>query len=56
MIDWVRDGYAPTNVALKDAGHDSVTIGAVEGVFGGFAPFPRPRGSRAGMMALAGGM
>lgn len=27
---WVRAGYKPTNEALRDAGHDGVTIGAME--------------------------
>lgn len=27
---WVRAGYAPTNVLLQNAGHDGVTIGAIE--------------------------
>jgi len=26
---WVKAGFAPTNASLRDAGHDSVTIGAV---------------------------
>lgn len=30
LVAWVRAGFAPTNVALQNAGHDSVTIGAVE--------------------------
>ena len=30
MIAWVKAGFAPSNVALQDAGHDGVTIGAVE--------------------------
>lgn len=30
LIPWVREGYAPTNPAYQDAGHDGVTIGAVE--------------------------
>lgn len=34
MIAWVKAGFAPTNSTLKNAGHDGVTIGAVEGVFG----------------------
>lgn len=33
LIAWVRAGFAPTNSDLQNAGHDSVTIGAVEGVF-----------------------
>lgn len=32
LRDWVRAGFAPTNVVFKDAGHDGVTIGAVEWV------------------------
>jgi hypothetical protein len=34
LIEWVRAGFAPTNIAFKDAGHDGVTIGAIEGIFG----------------------
>jgi hypothetical protein len=30
---WVQAGFAPQNTELQDAGHDDVTIGAVEGVF-----------------------
>lgn len=30
VVSWVRDGYAPQNISLKDAGHDSVTVGAIE--------------------------
>lgn len=30
---WVRAGFAPRNVLLQNAGHDGVTIGAIEGVF-----------------------
>lgn len=30
LIPWVKAGYAPTNPVYQDAGHDSVTIGAVE--------------------------
>lgn len=29
----VRGGWAPTELLLKDAGHDGATVGAVEGVF-----------------------
>lgn len=38
LIPWVRAGFAPTNSIYKDAGHDGVTIGAVEGVFGAAVP------------------
>jgi hypothetical protein len=38
LIPWVRGGYAPTNAAYQDAGHDSVTIGAVEFVSGSILP------------------
>lgn len=34
LLDHVRGGWAPTNPAFRDAGHDGATIGAVEGVFG----------------------
>lgn len=34
LIDYVRGGFAPRNTAYKNAGHDGVTIGAIEGVFG----------------------
>lgn len=30
LVAWVKAGYAPTNAALQYAGHDGVTIGAVE--------------------------
>jgi hypothetical protein len=30
LVTWVKAGFAPQNEDLKDAGHDSVTIGAVE--------------------------
>lgn len=30
LLEHVREGYSPTNIALKDAGYDSVTIGALE--------------------------
>lgn len=33
LLTYLRGGFAPTNVALQNAGHDGVTIGAVEGVF-----------------------
>jgi hypothetical protein len=33
LYSWVRGGWVPTNAALKNAGHDGVTIGALEGVF-----------------------
>lgn len=33
LIAYVQAGFAPTNTALKNAGHDGVTIGAVEGVW-----------------------
>lgn len=34
LLAYLRGGFAPRNTALKNAGHDGVTIGAVEGVFG----------------------
>lgn len=34
LFAYVEAGHAPTNASLQDAGHDGVTIGAVEGVFG----------------------
>lgn len=34
LVSHVRAGFVPTDATLKDAGHDGVTIGAVEGVFG----------------------
>lgn len=34
LLSYIRDGWAPTNTLLQNAGHDGVTIGAVEGVFG----------------------
>jgi hypothetical protein len=30
LYDWREAGFAPTNAALEDAGHDAETIGAVE--------------------------
>ena len=30
MVTWVRDGFAPTNIIYQNAGHDGVTIGAIE--------------------------
>jgi hypothetical protein len=30
LVEWVTLGFAPTNTDLEDAGHDGVTIGAVE--------------------------
>lgn len=38
-LTYIRGKFAPTNTSLRNAGHDSVTIGAVEGVFGGMAPY-----------------
>jgi hypothetical protein len=32
-VTWVKGGFAPTNVSLENAGHDNVTVGAVEGSF-----------------------
>jgi hypothetical protein len=47
MMTWIRAGYAPRNSALKDAGHDGVTIGAVEGRWssGGMPYFARLAGA-----------
>ena len=33
LITYVKEGFRPTNASLKNAGHDGVTIGALEGVF-----------------------
>lgn len=33
LVAYVRDGFKPTNVLLRNAGHDGVTIGALEGSF-----------------------
>ncbi|PIR38319.1 MAG: hypothetical protein COV34_01795 [Candidatus Zambryskibacteria bacterium CG10_big_fil_rev_8_21_14_0_10_42_12] len=30
LMKWVRYGYSPTNAAYRNAGHDGVTVGAVE--------------------------
>ena len=30
LLTWVKAGFAPQNISLQDAGHDGVTIGAVE--------------------------
>lgn len=35
LLTYIRGGFAPTNASLQNAGHDGVTIGAVEGVGGG---------------------
>lgn len=35
LLAHVRGGWAPTNPAYRDAGHDGATIGAVEGVWSG---------------------
>lgn len=40
---WVRGGWAPTNRTLRNAGHDGVTIGALEGVFNSTPPRNRNR-------------
>lgn len=48
LVAWVKTGYAPTNIALKNAGHDGSTIGAVEGVFGGAQPWLRNQGLSGG--------
>lgn len=56
LMTWVRAGYAPTNTALKDAGHDGVTIGAVEGVFGGAAPLPLVGGGLINRGLVNGGL
>ncbi len=34
LVNWVRAGYAPKNKQLKDAGHDGITVGALE-IFNG---------------------
>jgi hypothetical protein len=33
MKSWIEAGFAPTNTVYRDAGHDGVTIGAIEGSF-----------------------
>lgn len=38
LIAWVQDGWRPTDPAAQDAGHDGVTIGALEGEFGSAVP------------------
>ena len=30
LVSWVKAGFAPSNASLEDAGHDAVTVGAVE--------------------------
>jgi hypothetical protein len=32
LLEWVKEGWRPTNPAYKDAGHDGLTIGALEAV------------------------
>lgn len=46
-VAWLRGGFAPTNAALRDAGHDGVTVGAVEGEWA--SPAPRGRRLRLGL-------
>ena len=36
LIAWVKDGFRPGNVALRNAGHDGVTIGAQDYFAAGF--------------------
>jgi hypothetical protein len=53
---YVRAGFAPTNVALQDSGHDSVTRGAVEGVFGSSVPTLDQGMLTGGLATLGGGL
>lgn len=39
LIDWVWNGFAPTNAALATAGHDGGTIGAVAAILPPTFPF-----------------
>lgn len=43
LLPWVKAGFAPQNPLLQNAGHDGVTIGAVE-FSGGGGPPPPPSG------------
>lgn len=56
LVTWVRAGFAPTNTALKDAGHDSVTIGAVEGVWSSAATLPLVGGGLINGGLISGGL
>jgi hypothetical protein len=40
LLAWVKAGFAPTNVNLQNAGHDNVTIGAVEYATAGASAVP----------------
>lgn len=42
LMPWVKDGFAPQNAVLQNAGHDGITIGAVEYTTGGPPPPPAP--------------
>jgi len=56
LLPWVRAGFAPRNTALRNAGHDGATIGAVEGVWpGGGRPGLRAGGAMTGSGLLTGG-
>ncbi len=53
LVAWTKAGFAPTNSALKNAGHDGTTIGAVEGIFGHvFRPSPLTGLGGAGQQAF----
>jgi hypothetical protein len=53
LMPWVRDGFRPTNAAYRDAGHDGVTIGALEGVWTN-PPAGRPGVRSGGQLNAAG--
>ena len=36
LMPWVKAGYAPTNAAYQNAGHDSIDIGAIAGYYTGW--------------------
>lgn len=40
LIAYIKEGFRPTNSALENAGHDGITIGAMEGSFGDIVEIP----------------
>lgn len=55
-LAYVRNGFRPTNVSLKDAGHDSVTIGALEGAWAGAGAMPLIGGGLVNRGLINGGL
>jgi hypothetical protein len=57
LLDYVFAGHAPQNEALRDAGHDAVTIGAVEmAAAGGAVPALDQGMLTGGLSTLSGGL